>query len=158
MRMSERRYRGVATLAGLATVAATCAVVAGSKPYADCRSHWQGCGARGTTTGRECCRAPAQGSLSTTSRIPLAITLRPRDQAGLDAFVASVGNPHSASYRHFLTAGQFESRFAPTAADVAAVKDFLHSSGFTVTAVSGNRQVVDATGTPDQIRAGSKPP
>jgi hypothetical protein len=81
----------------------------------------------------------------------IAVALTPRDEAGLNRFVAAVSDPRSPDYRHYLTSEQYNARFAPTAADVAQVTDFLRSQGFDVTSVAANRQVVDATGTAAEV-------
>jgi len=93
------------------------------------------------------------GALPATSHVPVAVSLRPTDQAALDAFVASVSDPHSRNYRHFLTTNQFAARFAPTQSEVDTVSNYLRASGLTVTGVSGTRQIVDATGDPAQVAA-----
>ncbi|WP_410623530.1 protease pro-enzyme activation domain-containing protein [Amycolatopsis sp. cmx-8-4] len=85
--------------------------------------------------------------------VGIAVALRPHDEAGLNRFVAAVGDPRSPGYRHYLTSEQYNARFAPTASDVAQVTDFLRAQGFRVTSVAGNRQVVDATGTADAVKA-----
>ncbi|WP_328648899.1 trypsin-like serine protease [Amycolatopsis sp. NBC_00348] len=85
--------------------------------------------------------------------VGIAVALRPHDEAGLNRFVAAAGDPRSPGYRHYLTSAQYNARFAPTASDVAQVTDFLRAQGFRVTSVAGNRQVVDATGTADAVKA-----
>jgi subtilase family serine protease len=90
-------------------------------------------------TARESAIAPDQ-------QIPLAISLRPRDEAGLIRFDAAVSDPRSPLFRHFLTAAQYNALFAPSASQVASVEKVLRAKGLRVTGVSGNGQVVDATG------------
>jgi hypothetical protein len=77
--------------------------------------------------------------------VSIAITLRYNNQAQLDQFVAGVSDPHSPSYRHFLTTEQFNAQYAPTAAQEAAVVQSLQKAGFAVTQRSSNRTIVDAT-------------
>lgn len=85
--------------------------------------------------------------------IALAVTLHPGDAAGLARFNAQVSDPSSAQYRHFLTAPQYNARFAPTLAQTGQVEDFLRAQGLRVTGVAGNRQVVDAVGSTAQVAA-----
>jgi kumamolisin len=83
---------------------------------------------------------PQNGDLS------FAVALKLRNQADLDSFLTKVSDPASPLYHHFLTPAQFEAKYSPTAGDVAAVRDFLTTHGLRVTNVSGNRDVVDASG------------
>jgi Pro-kumamolisin, activation domain len=85
------------------------------------------------------------GRRSSSAPVSVAITLRYNNQAQLDQFVADVSDPHSGSYRHFLTQAQFNSQFAPTAQQEAALVQSLQKAGFTVTQRSANRTIVDAT-------------
>ncbi|MFJ6212759.1 protease pro-enzyme activation domain-containing protein [Streptomyces sp. NPDC092296] len=95
----------------------------------------------------------AQGDVPDSRRISVAVSLKLRDTAGLDRFLAAVSTPGSAEYGHYLTPDQFAARYAPTAADVDRVSGYLRDQGLTVTGVSANRQVVDASGPADRIEA-----
>jgi subtilase family serine protease len=57
----------------------------------------------------------------------LTISLRVRDQAGLDRLLSSLYNRSSPLYHHFLTPEQFARRFAPTAATQQLVIQWLQS-------------------------------
>ena len=75
-------------------------------------------------------------ALASGTPLHLVVTLRSSDPAGLAALVASLGNPASPSYRHFLTVGQVSSRFAPSPTSVASVEGYFGAfgaSGFSVT-------------------------
>jgi subtilase family serine protease len=87
------------------------------------------------------------GDLAANHRMSFAVSLKLHDEAGLRQFLAQVGDRSSPMYHHYLTPAQFTARYGPTTADVATVTDYLRSAGLTVTHVSGNRQVVDVTGT-----------
>ncbi|WP_375489391.1 protease pro-enzyme activation domain-containing protein [uncultured Jatrophihabitans sp.] len=104
-------------------------------------------------------RVPVAGSaaknLSTSTRLgaepgstklTLAVTLPLRHRAELDRLIADVSNPASPNHGHYLTAAQFAARYAPTKAAVRTVTKYLRSSGLTVTKISSNRTVVDASG------------
>ena len=86
------------------------------------------------------------GDMPASDMMSVAVSLNPRDQSGLQAFLAAVSDPNSPQYHQYLTPGEFTARFGPTQADVAKVTDYLTSAGLTVQDVSPNRQVVDATG------------
>lgn len=85
------------------------------------------------------------GRRAASAAVNVSITLRYNNQAQLDQFVADVSNPSSPSYRHFLTTDQFNSTYAPTVQQEAAVVQSLQHAGFTVTQRFSNRTVVDAT-------------
>src|SRR5438105_3969623 len=61
--------------------------------------------------------------------VTLNVYLGWRDDASLQALVASVTNPRSPRYGRYLTAAQFQARFSPSAAHVAAVQSWLRSRG-----------------------------
>lgn len=80
-----------------------------------------------------------------------AVSLAPKDLAGLQAFVKDVSDPKSANYRKFLTPEEVGERFGPAQADVDATVAFLQSGGFTIHKVSKNKMVVIAEGTASQV-------
>ncbi len=85
--------------------------------------------------------APGTGSVS------VRVYLVPRGgQAGLNAAVAAVSTPGTAGYRHFITPGQYQDRYAPTSAAVASVRDWLAASGLQVTGVASGNRYVEAIG------------
>src|ERR1043166_9089252 len=55
-----------------------------------------------------------KGRLSATNQLYLAIGLPLRNQAALDELLRQLYDPHSASYRKFLTPREFTARFGPT--------------------------------------------
>ena len=85
------------------------------------------------------------GRRAASAPVNVSITLRYNNQAQLDQFVADVSDPHSPSYRHFLTTAQFNSLYAPTADQEQSVIQNLQRAGFTVTQRFPNRTIVDAT-------------
>ncbi len=85
----------------------------------------------------------AKGNLPSETQLHLAIGLPVRDATALDAFVRSVSDPSSSSYRQYLTPEQFTERFGPTEHDYQSVIDFAQSNGLTVSATHPNRMIVD---------------
>ena len=59
----------------------------------------------------------------------LTVTLRPSDPVGLDGLLASLSNPSSPGYRHFLTFDQFAHRYSPTPSTVDAVIAYFAGCG-----------------------------
>ena len=86
-------------------------------------------------------QAQLVGRLPASQQLQLNIVLPLRDQAGLDAFLADLRNPASATYRQFLTPQEFTARFGPTQADYDAVVAFVKANGLTV--VGGSRDGMD---------------
>jgi subtilase family serine protease len=83
-------------------------------------------------------RAPA------TTPMRLALTLRYRNQAALDALVEAQSDPRSPLFQQWLTAAQFRDAFSPGADSYARVIGSLKQAGFRVTGLFDNRTVVDA--------------
>jgi subtilase family serine protease len=91
------------------------------------------------------------GPVDPGQRMSVAIGLNLHGAAELARLDAAVSTPGSPQYGRYLTPQQFASRFGPTAADVAVVRQFAVAAGLAVTGVSGNRQVVDVSGTAAQV-------
>jgi subtilase family serine protease len=75
------------------------------------------------------------------------------DPNGAAALAKSVSDPHSSSYGHYLTANQFRSRFAPSAADTAKVQNWLKSQGLDLTYTPQNNHYISVEGTLAQAQA-----
>src|SRR5450631_2618204 len=69
------------------------------------------------------------GATDGAAGVTADVSVKPRDPAALDAFVAAVSTPGSAQYHHYLGAGQFASTFGPTAAVIDGVRSWLSSAG-----------------------------
>jgi subtilase family serine protease len=69
------------------------------------------------------------------------------------ALAQAVSDPRSSSYRQYLTPGQFRQRFAPSQAQVATVRSWLKSQGFTLNYTPTNNHYVSAQGTVGQAQA-----
>ena len=88
-------------------------------------------------------QAPASASVPVSFHVYLGW----RHDSSAVALAKAVSDPTSARYGRYLTPAQFRSRFAPSAADVAAVRAWLVGQGFTVTNVPANNLYVAASGT-----------
>jgi subtilase family serine protease len=89
--------------------------------------------------------------VSPNEPVHFAISLQPRDAAGLQFFVEDVSNPWSPNFRRFLTPEQVGAKFGPAQADVDATVSFLTSNGFTVSEVAKNGFVIVADGTAQEV-------
>jgi subtilase family serine protease len=101
-------------------------------------------------------RTRSVGAVSDTSAVDFQLALNPRDRAGAEAFARAVSDSTSASYRHPLSAAEWEARFSPTDAQVGKAGAWLRSQGFTVTSVSTDRLAIHASGTAAQVKRAFK--
>ena len=91
------------------------------------------------------------GDLAANQSVSVAITLAPRDPAGLNAFIAAVSDRADPAYGKYLTPAQFAQRFGPTTATVGRLTAYLKSQGLKVGNVSTGNLVVDASGSAAQV-------
>jgi subtilase family serine protease len=75
--------------------------------------------------------ATKTGQMS-ASRMSVDVVLQPGNKAGLNSLLDALYTPGSADYGHWLAAGQFDSRFAPSRATVQAMTAYLRSKGLSV--------------------------
>ncbi len=78
------------------------------------------------------------GTLAGNTPLHLTVTLVPRDPSALAAFARDVSTPGSAVFRQYLSVAEFRRRFAPTEAQIAAVRTVLSSRGLTPGPVTAN--------------------
>jgi len=86
-------------------------------------------------------RAPVEA----TARLDTRVYLAGRDSAGLAAYARAVSDPHSPSYRKYLSPATYRARFGASPAQVDAVTGWLRSAGLDVR--SATPDVVEAGGT-----------
>jgi len=67
-----------------------------------------------------------------SSQMSIEVVLAPRNASQLDSLLADLYDASSANYQHWLGQGEFNSLFAPTSAQIAAVAAFLQQSGLVV--------------------------
>ncbi len=77
-------------------------------------------------------------------------------QAALEHLNDQLQDRTSPQYHHWLTAEQFGAEFAPAAADIKEVTDWLTRQGFTVNGVQTSGMVIDFSGTAGQVRQAFK--
>jgi kumamolisin len=81
-----------------------------------------------------------------TRSLTLSIALTLRNAAQLNALIAAQNDPHATLYHQFLTPTQFKQQFDPTQATVDTLSTYLRGQGLTVTLISSNNILIDATG------------
>jgi pro-kumamolisin-like protein/Big-like domain-containing protein len=96
--------------------------------------------------------ARPMGPYNQDQKLRLVFTLKPPKQEEEDAFLEALYKEGSPEYHKFLTAEQFNQRFAPSTADEEAVVDWAISQGLTVTNRYPNRLMVDVEAPVGQIQ------
>jgi subtilase family serine protease len=122
----------VAAVAGAGAAASGRTVLAGTKPT------WVGPVAQA-------------GTVPSGQTVSAKVWLAPNNATTLASLAKSVTNPASAQYRHYLTHSQYVSQFAPTAAQVTAIKSWLTSAGLKVKSVGPDNHYVAVTGAASKV-------
>jgi subtilase family serine protease len=91
------------------------------------------------------------GAADPASQVDIKVYLPLRDAGTAAAMVRDVSDPHSADYGKYLSPADFRARFAPLAADVAAVSQFLKDSGLQVGEIPDNNHSIEASGSLAQV-------
>ncbi len=78
------------------------------------------------------------------STLAFNVDLPVRESAALDSLIEQASTPGSPRYGDYLTQAQYRARFAPSAAQVAAVKAWLRGEGLHVTGVARDDLFVSA--------------
>jgi kumamolisin len=150
MRVLHRPLRaGTAAVLGLATIA-----LAGALGSAQT--------ATAATSAASPRLATIEGSLTpttnavtgayTASKMSVEVALQPRDEDGLGSALAEVYAKGSRQYHQWLAKGEFDARYAPTAAERDAVEGYLRGQGLAVSA-AGSPFLVRAEGSSARITA-----
>ncbi|HTJ72389.1 MAG TPA: S53 family peptidase [Actinospica sp.] len=95
--------------------------------------------------------AARTGAVAAGQKLGLEVSLTPRNKAALDAFVKAVADPHSPSYRHYLTVAQYAAEYGASPAQIAQVTAYLKAEGLTVGQVTANHQTLPVSGTAAQV-------
>jgi kumamolisin len=93
------------------------------------------------------------GALPPSEPLEIALVLRGQDPAGLRSTLAAISDPHSLSYRHFLSPSAYGERFGPPAAAYTLAMRVLRTAGFHVEEAKGAGSMVRAQGTAAQVEA-----
>jgi subtilase family serine protease len=94
---------------------------------------------------------PQTGSYSAPS-MTVEVALAPQNQAGLNSALQAIYTEGSSQYHQFLAAGQFDARYAPSAAERASVASYLAGEGLTV-ASTNSPFLLSVTGSSAKITA-----
>src|SRR5580698_7003273 len=120
--MRFRRGYGL-LIAGVLTAGSLSAATAASASTAQSMAHIPG--------SYQPIHATKTGQLS-ASRMSVEVVLQPGDAKGLNSLLDGLYTTGSADYGHWLAAGQFDARFAPSRATVQAVTSYLLGKGLSL--------------------------
>ncbi len=98
-------------------------------------------------------RARMVGPADAQQQLNLSVGLQLRNQSELASLLSDLNNPHSSRYHQYLTPQEFAAQFGPGADQVQQVKSYLQQQGLTVTSVSPNGLLIDATSTVAQAES-----
>lgn len=104
----------------------------------------------GSVTPHLASDAVRTGSVAADAPLSLEISLTPRNQAGLDAFLRDVSDPASPQYKHYLTVAQYAAAYGATDAQVSQLTAYLRGQGLKVGELTANHQTLAVTGTAAQ--------
>jgi subtilase family serine protease len=91
-------------------------------------------------------------------RMLLVLKRSPEQESALLSLLDSQQDKHSPNYHKWLTPKEFGAQFGPSDSDVAAVSNWLKSSGFQVSPVSIGRTVVEFSGTASLVQGAFQTP
>jgi hypothetical protein len=97
--------------------------------------------------------ARATGAVAGGTQVSAQLALALPNQSAVTAFIDATANPNSRQYHHYLSKGQFASKFGPSAATVAAVESALRADGLKVGSVSANRLLINFSGSAAKVSA-----
>jgi len=93
------------------------------------------------------------GHTDPSKRVRVVIGLEHPNLAQEKQFLRDLGNKNSPNFQHFLTAAQWNARFAPSAAAEQSVVDWANAAGLTVSHRYSNRLLVDVDASVANIEA-----
>jgi subtilase family serine protease len=88
----------------------------------------------------------------TLDHMLLMLKRSPAKQQELDKLVQEQNQPGSSNYHRWLTTAEFGSRFGVAESDIAQVKEWLESHGFTVNQSFPDQMMIDFSGTAGTVR------
>jgi subtilase family serine protease len=97
--------------------------------------------------------APQTAPVRAGDQVSAKVWLAPRDPAALKTLATAISDPASSRYRQFITPQQYDATFAPTAAQLKQVTDWLTGAGLHVDTVGPDSHFVAVSGTASDIEA-----
>jgi subtilase family serine protease len=144
--MSVLRLRIAAAVIGMFVVAVIIVGTAGASSPSS----------RTTLVGSRPSWVPAvarAGTVPSGQHVDARVWLAPNNSTQLASLAKAVSDPSSSQYGQFLTTAQYDQQFAPTAAQVAAVSQWLTGAGLSIVNVGPDNHFVAVSGSADAINA-----
>lgn len=91
-------------------------------------------------------RSVVLGPVPSVQQVSVAVTLQPRDPAGLEAYAEGVSDPSSPLYRKFLKPEEVGARFGADATTVNGLAAYLRGAGMTVELAGKSQMSLIVTG------------
>ena len=104
------------------------------------------------SAGRTLPNAQILGPEDQSKQITVTLWLKQHNKAQLDAMVRQMYDRSSPNYHHWLTPNEYKTRFAPSAADMAVVQQYLGANNLHVIAADRLNHAVTARGTVADIQ------
>lgn len=109
------------------------------------------------TTGSAMAQVAARGdklvrTANDQESVQFVLALPLKDSAGLQQKLSVLYDPKSASFRHFLTAAEFDAKYAPSDAEYSALRAFARGSGLNVVREPPGHTLLDVSGDVASIR------
>lgn len=98
-------------------------------------------------------KAAPLGRLAPSASVQAMIALPWRSEGDLQALIRRQADPGDPLYRQFLTAKQFDARFAPSQADYDAVKSWAQGSGLSIDKITPGRNLLFVRGARDTVES-----
>ena len=92
-------------------------------------------------------------TVPTNQHIDARVWLAPDNSAQLNSLAQAVSDPSSSQYGQYLTPAQYDTQFAPTAAQVSAVSGWLAGAGLSIVTVGPDNHYVAVSGSAAAINA-----
>jgi subtilase family serine protease len=92
------------------------------------------------------------GATAGAQKLTFQVWMKP-DLAAAQSYAASVSEPGTATYRHYLSPDAYAARYGPAAGAVSKVEKWLTSQGFTAISAGPERSYVRATGAVSKVDA-----
>jgi len=93
------------------------------------------------------------GPLAFSQPMHVVVSLKLRNKAQLDSFVAKAEQPGTPVAQRSMTPEQFAAQYSPTQAQAQAVADYLTKAGYKNVTIAPNRLLVEGDATSDTVRA-----
>ena len=139
--MRSAHLRGsVVAVAGAVCVAAFAATAQAGGPNGPGRHVLQGTRPSWTAAVPQAAAVPA------AQLVHAKVWLAPRNAAQLDALARAVSDPSSSQFGQFISDDQYQAQFAPTAAQLAQVTQWLTGAGLSIDAVGPDNAFVAVSG------------